>query len=195
MNGSSQHLKAKVIFSLSTIIVLILCSGALAWVITQRIEQSERTTDTAHMFKEAELQLRREEKNLLIRGYSAERFHRWQEAKGEFYQKLGELIGQKAVSDVEIAEFKSDNSEMSDAYRSFFDDIKSGTLTETEAAAYDLHFKTIGQRSIGRIDSILAREESISKGMDSRANLLTAVFFLVFIGTTSFLVINVLRSL
>lgn len=195
MESSPQRLKKKVILSFSIIIILILCSGALGWVITQQIEQGDKTTDTVHLFKEAELQLRREEKNLLIRGYSVERFHRWQEAKEDFYQRLGELIGLKALNDDEIKELKSSNSEMSDAYKDFFDDIKSGKLTENKAAQYDYQFKTIGQRSLGLIDSILAREQTISRELDSRADLLIIIFFVVFVGTTSFLVINVLRNL
>ncbi len=195
MKSSPQRLKVEVILSLSTIILLILCSGALGWEITQRIEQTDKTKDTVHLFKEAELQLRREEKNLLIRGYSVERFHRWQAARQGFYQKLGELIGLKALSDTEIDEFQSDNSEMSDAYRTFFDDIKSSELTESKVAQYDMHFKKIGQKSLGLIDDILAREERISRGLDARANILTVVFFVVFIGATTFLGINVLRSL
>ncbi|MCL5268897.1 MAG: hypothetical protein M1469_12490 [Bacteroidetes bacterium] len=195
MQTPAQPLKKKVILSFSIIIILILCSGALGWEITQQIETTDKTTETVHLFKEAELQLRREEKNLLIRGYSVERFHRWQKAKEDFYQRLGELIGMKALNDDEINELKSSNSAMSDTYKEFFDDIKSGKLTETKSALYDYEFKKIGQRSLDLIDGILAREQAVSIKMDSRADLLIIVFLAVFVGTTSFLVINVLRNL
>jgi preprotein translocase subunit SecF len=195
MKTPLQPLKKKVILSFSVIIALILCSSALGWEITQQIEKTGTTTETVHLFKEAELQLRREEKNLLIRGYSLERFHRWQKAKEDFYQRLGELIGLKALDDNEITELKSGNSAISDAYTKFFDDIKSGKLTEAEAAQYDSEFRQIGQRSLQLIDGVLAREHAISRDMDSRADLLIIFFSVVFVGTTSFLVINVLRDL
>lgn len=195
METPTQPLKRKVLLSFSIIIALILCSGALGWEITQRLEQSGKTMETVHLFKESELQLRREEKNLLIRGYSVDRFHRWQKAKEDFYQRLGELVGLKALTDEETDELKSSNSAMSDAYKEFLDDIKSGKLTESKAAQYDDEFKNIGQRSLRIIDGILARQQSISNEMDSKADLLIIIFSVVFIGTTSFLVINVLRNL
>lgn len=195
MDYPAQQLKKKVILSFSIIIILILCSGALGWILTQDIESIDKTTENVHRFKEAELQLRREEKNLLIRGYSVDRYHRWQKAREEFFQNLGELIGRRALKAEETAELKSSNSEMSDVYRGFFEDMKSGKLTEAKADQYDQHFKKIGQSSLQLIDGILAREEAVSEKMDSRADVLIFVFLAVFIGTTSFLVVNVLRNL
>jgi hypothetical protein len=190
-----QQLKRKVIVSFSVIILLILCSSALGWEIAQQMEKIGKTLESIHLFKEAELQLRREEKNLLIRGYSAEDFHRWQKAKEDFYQKLGELNGLKALTDNEADELKSSNSATSDLYKDFLDDIKSGRPSEGKAAEYDAKFKEIGQRSLQLIDSILTREQALSKEMDSKADLLIIAFSVIFIGTTSFLVINVLRNL
>lgn len=195
METPARSLKRQIVVSFSIIIILILCSGALGWEITRQIEITDKKTETVHLFKEAELQLRREEKNLLIRGYSLERFHRWQKAKEEFYQRLGELTGLKALSDDELNELKSSNSEMSDTYVEFFDDIKSGRLTEAKSAQYDNEFKKTGQRSLQLIDAVLTREHDISKKMDSRADLLIIFFSVVFVGTTSYLVINVLRNL
>ncbi len=195
MKTPLQPLKRKVILSFSIIIALILCSSVLGLKITQQIEKADKATETVHLFKEAELQLRREEKNLLIRGYSLERFHRWQKAKEDFYRSLGELIGSKALNENEINELKSSNSSVSDTYTEFFDDIKSGKLTETKAAQYDNEFKQIGQRSLQLIDGVLTRERAISNDMDTRADILIIVFTIVFVGATSFLVINVLRNL
>ena len=195
MSNSTQELKRKIILSFSIIIILILCSGALGWELTRDIEAIDRTNETIHLFKEAELQLRREEKNLLIRGYSIERFHRWEKAKEDFYQKLGELTGLKAFSENEVNELKSGNSAMSEIYREFFEDVKSGQMTESKSARYDAEFKAIGQQSLTIIDAALERGGSISKKMNSRADLLIIVFSIVFVGTTSFLVVNVLRSL
>ncbi len=195
MKNPTQELKRKIILSFSIIIVLILCSGALGWELTRDIEAIDRTNETIHLFKEAELQLRREEKNLLIRGYSVERFHRWEQAKEDFYQKLGELTGQNAFDENEVKELRSSNSAMSETYSEFFEDIKSGQITESRSARYDAEFKAIGQRSLQIIDAALERGGRISEKMNSRADLLIIVFSVVFIGTTSFLVINVLRSL
>ncbi len=195
MDYAAQSLKKKVVLSFSIIIVLILCSGALGWILTQDIENVDKTTETVHRFKEAELQMRREEKNLLIRGYSAERYHRWQKAREDFYQNLGELIGRRALSNEETNELRSGNSQLSDAYKDFFEDIKSGKLTDAKADTYDREFKQLGQRSLELIDGILAREEAVSSKMDSRADLLVFAFLVVFVGTTSFLVVNVLRNL
>ena len=195
MDTQVQRLKRKVILSFSIIILLILCSAALGWEITQHLEKSSKTMETVHLFKEAELQLRRQEKNLLIRGYSVERFYNWQKAKEDFYQRLGELIGLKALTDEETGELKSSNSAMSDTYREFLDDIKSGKLTESKVARYDDEFKEIGRRSLRLIDGILAREQAVANGMDSKADILIVFFSVVFIGTTAFLVINVLRNL
>ncbi len=195
MNNPTQELKRKIILSFSIIIILILCSGALGWELTRNIEAVDRTNETAHLFKIAELQLRREEKNLLIRGYSVERFHRWQRAKEEFYHKLGELTGLDSFNDKEADELRSSNSAMSEVYREFFEDVKSGQMTESKSARYDVEFKAIGQRSMHIIDAAIERGDGISKRMDSQANLLIIVFSIVFIGAASFLVINVLRSL
>ena len=99
------------------------------------------------------------------------------------------------MSEDELNELKSSNSAMSDTYREFFEDIKSGRLTEAKSAQYDTEFKNIGQRSLQLIDGVLARENAVSKQMDSRASLLIVFFSVIFVGTTSFLVINVLRNL
>ena len=84
---------------------------------------------------------------------------------------------------------------MSEIYREFFEDVKSGQMTESKSARYDAEFKAIGQQSLTIIDAALERGGSISKKMNSRADLLIIVFSIVFVGTTSFLVVNVLRSL
>lgn len=115
--------------------------------------------------------------------------------KENFYQRLGELTGLTALSDDELNELKSSNSEMSDTYVDFFDDIKSGRLTVAKSAQYDNEFKKTGQRSLQVIDAVLAREHDTSEKMDSRADLLIIFFSVVFVGTTSYLVINVLRNL
>ncbi|HQT92511.1 MAG TPA: hypothetical protein PL001_10855, partial [Candidatus Kryptobacter bacterium] len=60
MGTPLQPLKKKVILSFSIIIALILCSSVLGLKITQQIEKADKTTETVHLFKEAELQLRME---------------------------------------------------------------------------------------------------------------------------------------
>ncbi len=188
-------LKKKVFITFSVMILLILCSGVLGWVFTQRIEKSDNITDTVHLLKEAELQLRREEKNLLIRGYSQERYLRWQKAKEDFHQRFGELIGMKALNDSEIAGIKTDYSEMSGTYNKFFDEIRSNGLRQNEIINYDEQFKKIGRRTLEMINNILSREQIVSGRTNSLANILIAVFLIIFISTAGFLIVNVIKHL
>ncbi|MFZ0453295.1 MAG: hypothetical protein WCE54_21280 [Ignavibacteriaceae bacterium] len=188
-------LKKKIFITFSIMILLILCSGVLGWVFTQRIEKSNNITDITHLLKEAELQLRREEKNLLIRGYSQPRYLRWQKAKEDFHQTFGALIGLKALTNTEISELKEDYSEMSDTYNKFFDEIRSDTLTQDEIINYDSQFKKIGRKTIEMINSILSREQVVSAKTDSQADILIVFFLLVFVATASFLIVNVLKYL
>ena len=193
--GESKILRKKIFITFSIMILLILGSGVLGWIFTQKIEKSDSITDTVHLLKEAELQLRREEKNLLIRGYSQQRYLRWQKAKEDFHQKFGELIGLKALTNNEISELKKDYTEMSDTYNKFFDEIRSDALSRNEIIKYDTQFKNIGRKTIDLINSILSREQVVSAKTDSQADILIAVFLIVFIGTASFLIVNVLKYL
>ena len=181
--GDPKILKKKLFLTFSIIIVLIFLSGILGWILTQKIEKSNKTIDVVHSLKEAELQLRREEKNLLIRGYSQQRYLRWQKAKEDFHQRFGELIGMKALNDSEISNIKTEYSEMSGSYNKFFDDISSNTLTQNEITNYDEQFKKIGRKTLEMINSILSREQKVSSSTDSQANILIVVFLIIFIST------------
>lgn len=188
-------LKRKIIITFIILLLLILSSGALGWIFTQRIERSNKVIDVVHLFKESELQLRREEKNLLIRGYSTQRYLRWQKAKEDFHQRFGELIGMKALSDSDIARIKFNYTEMSDTYNKFFDDIKTNALSQNEVIKYDDKFKKIGRETLEIINSILAREQRIASRSDSQADILIGVFSTIFVAAAFFLIINVIKHL
>jgi len=193
--GDLKILKKKIFITFSIMLLLIIGSGVLGWIITKQLEKSTKITEVVHILKESELQLRREEKNLLIRGYSQQRFLRWQKAKEEFHQKFGELIGMKALKDSEIEELRNDYSEMSDNYNQFFDVIRSSALSVEEIAKYDQEFKNIGRKTLQMINEILSREHNISSGRDSQADILIAVFLIVFVLTAGFLIVNVLKQI
>jgi hypothetical protein len=176
-------------------IILIFGSGVLGWILTKQVEHSNRIIDTIHLLKESELQLRREEKNLLIRGYSQDRYIRWQAAKENFHQKFGELIGMNALTDTEMNAIKTDYSEMSDTFKSFFNEILSKQLSQEEIINYDEQFKTIGRKTIEMINNILAREQSMSQEKDTQADVLIVIFLVIFISTAGFLIVNVLKHL
>jgi hypothetical protein len=191
--GDLIILKRKIIITFTIMLVLIIGSGVLGWVLTRQIEKSNKITEVVHILKESELQLRREEKNLLIRGYSQDRFLRWQTAKEEFHQKFGELIGMNALNENETNELKSDYTEMSNDYSQFFDVIRTRTLTADEIAKYDQEFKKIGRKTLNMINSILSREHNVSSSKDTQADVLIAVFLVVFVITAGFLIVNVLK--
>jgi len=188
-------LKRKLIITFTIMLVLILMGGALGWILTQKIERNSKIVDVVHQFKEVELQLRREEKNLLIRGYSQERFLRWQNAKEQFHQRFGELMGMEALSDSEINEIKADYSEMSSTYNNFFEQIRSNALNQDGINKYSEQFKVIGRRTLGMINNILSREAQISAKTDSQADILIAAFTIIFVATSGFLIVNVLKHL
>ncbi len=193
--GDLKILKKKIFITFSIIILLILCSGVLGWMLTQKIENSNKVIEVVHKLKEAELQLRREEKNLLIRGYSQQRYLRWQKAKEDFHQRFGELIGMKALNDTEISTIKADYSEMSGTYNKFFDEIRSNSLSQNEIINYDEQFKKVGRGTLEMINSILFREQKVSAGTDSQANILIIIFLIVFVATAGFLIVNVIKHL
>ena len=176
-------------------ILLILFSGVLGWKLTQQIERSDKIIATVHTLKEAELQLRREEKNLLIRGYSQQRYLRWQNAKENFHQRFGKLIGMEALSENEINAIKADYSEMSSTYTNFFHEIKTGSLSQDKIISYDEQFKKVGRKTIDMINNILNREQELSNKTDWQANILIVIFIIIFVATTSFLIVNVIKHL
>jgi hypothetical protein len=193
--GDLKILKKKIFITFSIMLLLIIGSGVLGWILTRQIENSTRIVEVVHLLKESELQLRREEKNLLIRGYSQDRYLRWQKAKEDFHQKFGELIGMKALNQEEIDELKKDYTEMSDNYNQFFDDIRSDTLNREQTAKYDLEFKKTGRKTLEMINSILNREHDVSSSKDSQADVLIAIFLIVFVITAGFLIVNVLKHI
>ncbi len=195
MEDSKKILRGKIIFSFVVILTLILGSGVLGWILTQRIETSNKIIDTTHLFKEAELQLRREEKNLLIRGYSSERFLQWQKAKEDFHQRFGELIGLSALSKDEISKIKMNNTIMSETYNKFFDEIKADKLNDNGKTQYDEQFKKIGRETLNIINNILSKEQAAASKNDSGTDILILVFLVIFISTATFLIINVLKHL
>jgi hypothetical protein len=188
-------LKKKIFITFTIMTILIFGTGVLGWILTKQVEKSNRIIDTIHLLKESELQLRREEKNLLIRGYSQDRYLRWQTAKEDFHQKFGELIGMGALTDTEMNEIKTDYSEMSDTFKSFFNEILSKQLSQEEIINYDEQFKTIGRKTIEMINNILAREQSVSQVKDTQADVLIVIFLVIFISTAGFLIVNVLKHL
>jgi hypothetical protein len=193
--GEMKILKRRIFITFSVMLILIIGSGVLGWILTRQIENSTRVIEVVHMLKESELQLRREEKNLLIRGYSQERYLRWQKAKEDFHQKFGELIGMKALNQNEINELKTDYTEMSDNYNQFFDDIRSNTLNQEQIARYDQEFKKTGRKTLEMINSILNREHDMSAGKEWQADILIVIFLIVFIVTAGFLIVNVLKHI
>ena len=193
--GDPKILKKKIFLTFFVIIILIFLSGILGWIITQKLEKSEKIINAVHSLKEAELQLRREEKNLLIRGYSKERYLRWQKAKENFHQRFGELMGMNALNESEIINIKKDYSEMSGTYNKFFDEIRSNTLTQNDKSNYDDQFRKIGRKTLGMINSILSREQIISDKTDSQANILIVAFLIIFISAAGFLIVNVIKHL
>jgi hypothetical protein len=193
--GESNILRKKLVITFTTIIVLILLSGVLGWFFTEQIENSGKIVEVVHSLKESELQLRREEKNLLLRGYSQQRYLRWQKAKEDFHQEFGELIGRKALTEDEINKLKADYSEMSDTYNKFFHEIRTNELSQDEIIKYDEQFKQIGRETLNMINNILSREEKISSGTNSRADILIAVFVVIFVAATGFLIVNVIKHL
>ena len=188
-------LKRKILITFTIMLLLIIGSGVIGWILTKQIEKSTNIIEVVHLLKESELQLRREEKNLLIRGYSQERYLRWQKAKEDFHQKLGELIGMKALNGNEISELKADYSEMSDNYNEFFEVIHSNKLSLEQIQTYDQEFKKTGRKTLEMINNVLAREHNTSSSRDLQADILIAVFLIVFVVTAGFLIINVLKHI
>ncbi len=188
-------LKKKIIITFSIIIFLIICSGILGWILTQQIEKSDKIINVVHKLKESELQLRREEKNLLIRGFSRERYLRWQKAKESFHQSFGELIGLKALTQPEMSDLQEDHSEISSAYKQFFEDIHTGSLSRDQILRYDEQFKILGRKTISTIDNIMSREQNTSSTTDTQSDVLIVIFLMVFIATVAFLIVNVLKHL
>ena len=193
--GDPKILKNKIIITFSVMLLLIIGSGILGWIFTQKIENSNKIIDIIHQLKESELQLRREEKNLLIRGYSQQRYLRWQKAKEDFHRSFGELMGMKALSDTDIAEIKTDYSEMSGTYNKFFDVIRSNSLSQDEIIKYDEQFKKIGRRTLEMINKILLREQKVSNRADSQADILIVIFLIIFVATAGFLIVNVIKHM
>ncbi|MCG6912860.1 hypothetical protein LJE86_03000 [bacterium BMS3Abin03] len=195
MREFQKTLKNRVIFSFVVIIILILISGILGWFLTKQVERSDSIIETVHKFKEDELQLRREEKNLIIRGYSQQRLERWQIAKEDFNQRFGELVGMGALSKDEIKKLKANISEMSKTYNQFFHDIQNHKLSNDEITQYDDHFKKLGRGSLVIIENILKNEMKNSTKVNSRTDVLIIIFSIVFVLIAAFLVVNVLKNL
>ena len=193
--GDPKTLKKKIFITFSVMILLILFSGVLGWVLTQQVEKSNNIINTVHSLKEAELQLRREEKNLLLRGYSQDRYLRWQKAKENFHQCFGELMGMNALDSTEINKINTDYSAMSDTYQNFFTEIRSSVLNRDEIAGYDVRFKKIGRETLEIINRILVREQTLSAKTDWQASVLIAIFLIVFVVTAGFLIVNVIKHL
>ena len=195
MKEFQKALKNRVIFSFIIIILLIFISGVLGWLLTKEVEKSDSIIETVHQFKEDELQLRMEEKNLIIRGYSHQRLERWQSAKEDFNQRFGELVGMGALTKDEITKLRATNSEMSKTYNQFFHDIQNHKLSDDEITQYDAHFKRLGRGSLEIINNILKKEITNSENVDSRTDILIIIFSVVFVLIAAFLVVNVLKNL
>ncbi len=188
-------LKRKIFITFLIMIALILGSGIIGWVLTRQVENSTKIMESVHKLKEAELQLRREEKNLLIRGFSQQRYLRWQKAKEDFHQRFGELMGMDALNKNEIKELRNDYSEMSQTYSKFFNDIRSSELNQEMINKYDDRFKEIGRKTLRMINSIIEREQGLTSKKEWQADLLIAVFIIVFVLTAGFLIVNVLKHM
>ncbi len=195
MEESQVIFKRKLIAALILMIILIIAGSVMGWIITRDAEKNDRIIETIHRFKEAELEIRREEKNLIIRGYLDRRFDRWQKAMSDFTQIFGELIGLEQLSDAEIKEIKSRISEMSKVYNEFIHEIQSHQPSEEEILQYDIKFKNIGRESIGLIETKIKLIEEKIENAESRTYILIAIFTLVFLTIGFYLVISTIKQL
>ena len=84
---------------------------------------------------------------------------------------------------------------MSKIYSGFFDEILTKKLSLDQINNYDDQFKEVGRKTLGIINNILVREQNNSAAKDTQANILIAVFLIIFTITAGFLIVNVLKHL
>ena len=73
--------------------------------------------------------------------------------------------------------------------------LRLDSLSQNKIINYDEQFKQIGRKTIEMINNILTREQELSNKTDWQANILIVIFIIIFVATTSFLIVNVIKHL
>lgn len=185
--------KKQIVISLVVMITLLVAGSIFGWLTSRSLEKSDSILTKTHRLKEAELEVRRQEKNLLIRGFLQEEFNNWQKAKKNLAEILADLNSLEALDSLDILEMDEHLSRRNEISVDFIKNLESGILTQDQKNQFDNEFKKIGRQTIDVIDRIVEKKQIESGNLQSRFNIIIivlSIFFIVMVTGFSYYLIR-----
>lgn len=142
------------------------------------------------------LEMRREEKNLIIRGFVEEHVKKWESAANRFDSLTTKLQSIKGMSAQENGTLKQGINEFKGIFANFISDLKTkGKFSTEDADNYDKKFKTFGRKAIAIIDGIITHTETASLKKEQQLAIYITTGFLFAMIAMVFLWIFLSRSI
>lgn len=189
-------IKGKLFFGLGITLLMTLALFTTFKVLIKQIKTANNIVITAKNMKVEILEMRREEKNLIIRGFVEEHVKKWESAANRFDSLTTKLQSIKGMSQDENGTLKQGITEFKSIFGDFISDLKAKEKFSTEDADnFDKKFKTFGRKAISIIDGIIIHTETVSLKKERQHGIYTTTGFLLLILGMVFLWIFLSRSI
>jgi methyl-accepting chemotaxis protein len=191
-----QTIKGKMIIFFSIMFIIMLTFLLVLRFFINSIIQDDKTTITIKNMKVDILEARREEKNLIIRGYVQEHITKWENAMAAFDKKADQLNEQHGITPSQHDELSSGTADFQNIFTSFTNDLKNKQkLSNDEITSYDNKFKVFGRKSIELLDTVTSIVEQRNKQTHAAFNVIFISGFIAVIGLIGILSIWIFTAI
>jgi methyl-accepting chemotaxis protein len=181
-------IKGRLLLGFGITFTIVLSIFITFWIFICEVKQSDAIVVTSKNLKIEMLELRREEKNLIIRGFVDEHVQKWNLAAKRFELQTAMLQSQKGITGEELKILYAGIFDFKEVFTKFTTDLKSkGSFGESETDDYDQEFKIFGRKAISIVDDIIIRTEKNFLQKEKQFRLFITAGFLLFAGAIVFL--------
>lgn len=174
-----QTIKGKLVSFFGVIFVILMTFFMISRFFINSIILDDKTTIVIKNMKIDILEARREEKNLIIRGYVQEHITKWDNAIASFDKKADQLNAQHRITAAQHDELSAGVADFQKIFTSFTTDLKNKqSFTKDEITSYDNQFRVFGRKSIEILDSITSIIEKRSVRTHSMFNIIFITGFI-----------------
>jgi methyl-accepting chemotaxis protein len=157
-------INGKLFLGLGITLVMTLALFTTFKILIKNLKTANEIVITAKNMKIEILEMRREEKNLIIRGFVEEHVKKWEKAVNRFDSLTTKLNSIKGMSQEENGTLKQGINEFKSIFENFISDLKiKEKFSSEDAENFDKKFKTFGRKAIAILDGIIVHTESVSQ--------------------------------
>jgi methyl-accepting chemotaxis protein len=178
-----QTIKGKLITFFGIMLIILTAFFLILRFFINSIIHDDQTAIIIKNMKIDILEARREEKNLIIRGYVQEHITKWENAMAAFDKKADQLNQQHGITEVQHNELSAGIVDFQNIFTTFTTDLKNKQFfSKDEISSYDNKFKVFGRKSIEILDSVTVTVEQRNKQTHAAFNIIFISGFVGVIG-------------